>query len=732
MKGSILMLKQIISTLLLVILQATAVFALGGYSYSDNVAPSQTPPGSLTVAQVPQFVSMGFDDNKYQDGVEWAAALVRSRINPKGTGNPGTYDSMPARAGFYIMALPGYDNPLLKSALYDLYLDGNELGDHTLNHLDGVEGKFTVANWTAEILPCLGFLTDSLFIPSTDIWGFRTPFLAYNNNGFTAMKNAGFVYDCSIEEGENPAIDGTNFMWPYTLDNGSPGANYSAGIGSHEPIDSTHKGLWELPSYQVIAPPDSLCSAYGIPTGLRHRFYNNLITSNADSSFDTLEGKITGLDYNIWYDFNATADEFVAILKYTLDLRMKGNRAPFLCGAHTDFYSIQYVSDPKGCNTNYLQRRAAMASFFDYALAKPEVRVVPPREIIRWMRNPVALGSAFNGPCTLTVSKTDSGTVSVSPEKASYAKNEQVTLTATPAPGWVFDRWAGADLTGTEQNQVYSMYKNISARAVFKRQGIPLDTTRSSANLVTTSVWTADKDDSSKVLAQKTSGDSVYATFLQAPTTDTYIAWVTFTAGFANYIPNTIGVEVEYKCDKPLIVQFDQPDLEKDESYAFYQYIAPASKTQWTNVRIPVAQFYQPDWTPLASKTSLKLNTVGSMVFIPSISESGDTGTVTIRKLRLFYGSAGVMRRYSTASTSAFSIRQVRPGVCVLNVPATDKYTVRFFSINGSEIKSMKDTPLSHGANIVRFGRDEFAAGMYLVSVRSKTLKSLTMKMAIR
>jgi hypothetical protein len=716
----------------MVFLQATGALSLGGYSYTDNVPPSQNPPASFSPSQVPQFVVLGFDDNKYQDGVEWAAGLLRNRINPKGSGNPATYDSMPARAGFYVMALPAYDNPMLKSALYNLFLDGNELGDHTLNHLNGVDSNFTVAAWAAEIAPCLALLIDSLSIPSKDIWGFRSPYLAYNNNGFTAMKNSGFVYDCSIEEGEDTAINGTNYFWPYTLDNGSPGATYSAGIGSHEAVDASHKGLWELPSYLVIAPPDSECPKYGIASGLRHRLYNNLIASNADSSFDTTNGKITGLDYNIWYDFNATADEFVAILKYTLDLRMKGNRAPFICGAHTDFYSIQYVSDPKGCNTTYLDRRAAMASFLDYALAKPEVRMIPPREIIRWMRNPVALGQAFNGPCTLTVSTIDSGTVSVNPQKASYAKNEQVTLTATPAPGWVFERWAGPDITAATQSAAFSMYKNIAAKAVFKRTELPFDTLKPSANLVTTASWSTDQDASSKVLAEKTTGDSVYATFLQAPTTDTFVAWVTFTAGLGKTIPNVIGIEVEYKCDKPLIIQFDQPELEKDESYAFYQYIAPVSKTQWNDVRIPVEQFYQPDWTPLASKTSLKLNTVSNMVFYPSISESGDTGTVKIRTLRLFYGAAGVLHSPVFGNGSSFSIHPARQGMYVLNVPMTDKYSVKFFSVNGREIQCLNNMFLTQGANIVRLDRIGLAAGMYLVCVKSKTLKSRNMKMIVK
>jgi hypothetical protein len=207
---------------------------------------------------------------------------------------------------------------------------------------------------------------------------------------------------------------------------------------------------------------------------------------------------------------------------------------------------------------------------------------------------------------------------------------------------------------------------------------------------------------------------------------------VTFTAVFSDNLPNVIGVEVEYKCDKPLIIQFDQPVLEKDESYAFYQYVAPASKTQWNNVRIGVDKFYQPDWTPLASKIPLILNDVGSMVFIPAINESGDTGTVMIRKLRLFYGAAGVHRNVVGHAASAFSMHPARPGMFVLNVPQDDEYTIRFFSVNGSEAGRLANARLARGANTVRLDRGVLAAGVYLVNVKSRTMKSMNMKMIVK
>jgi len=44
---------------------------------------SIVPPGGLAVANVPQFVSIGFDDNAFEDGMKWALDLLKaSRTRP--------------------------------------------------------------------------------------------------------------------------------------------------------------------------------------------------------------------------------------------------------------------------------------------------------------------------------------------------------------------------------------------------------------------------------------------------------------------------------------------------------------------------------------------------------------------------------------------------------------------------------------------------------------------------
>jgi len=190
-------------------------------------------------------------------------------------------------------------------------------------------------------------------------------------------------YDCSIAEGYQWEQDGTDFLWPYTLDEGSPGHEVMVDWGSADPIDD-HPGLWEKPVHAVIVPPDEACSQYGVPPGLRDRL------QAVQPWFDPDGGKITGFDYNLWVAFEMTAAEAEATLKYTLDLRMAGNRAPMMLGGHTDEYSSLYTAAP---NATTQERQAAVEAFLDHALDHPEVRVVPMAEIIEWMREPEPLPS---------------------------------------------------------------------------------------------------------------------------------------------------------------------------------------------------------------------------------------------------------------------------------------------------------------------------------------------------
>jgi hypothetical protein len=354
---------------------------LGPWTGKDNVPASVVPPGNFTPDRVPMFVSLGFDDNPESRGVVWATGVFSALRNPPGRGKVATYDGTTTRATFYHSSIYATAAPSWRTA----YLAGFETGDHTVNHFHGAAadaGKnFDVAGWTGEIQGCIDFLTSgAVGMRRAEIFGFRTPFLQYNANVFPAVKALGFWYDCSIQEGFDANQDGTNFFWPYTLDNGSPG---HAAQSKLTPITTWPTGLWEMPAYRVIVPPDAEAVKYGVATGLRAK-----LTRLHPDYFTEAAGQITGLDYNLWYDFTLTKAEFLATLKYTFDLRRKGNHAPFLFGMHSAIYTDQ---TPVGPIASLSERQQAIDEFLRYALTFPEVRVVATKAVLDWIRNPVPL-----------------------------------------------------------------------------------------------------------------------------------------------------------------------------------------------------------------------------------------------------------------------------------------------------------------------------------------------------
>jgi hypothetical protein len=310
-------------------------------------------------------------------------------------------------------------NPSSEKSIYNLqwilsetFKDGHEMGNHSWNHTTFTGTSFE--EWSSQMKRCnddmvkppppdstvglLGF--DFSFGPGVKngtIVGFRTPFLRCNDNTFKALQAGAFKYDCSLEEGYQSDQDGKDFLWPYTLDEGSPGNDYLVQQGSEKMPIGKWPGLWEMPAYAVVMPADGDCRRYGIAPGLRKK-----VAEYCGVEVARVE-RVTGLDYNLWLDnanggVHLTKEQFVAVLKNTLDLRLTGNRAPLLFGAHSDMYNTEYQRlHGSKMAASLAQRQQAVEEFIKYALSKPEVRVVPHKDIIAWLRKPVPLGGTGAG-----------------------------------------------------------------------------------------------------------------------------------------------------------------------------------------------------------------------------------------------------------------------------------------------------------------------------------------------
>jgi hypothetical protein len=319
------------------------------------------------------FVVLGWDDNAEAEAMDWSTQLASSHSNADGSPVLFTYYNTTTYAGAAGQAW--------KSA-YDL---GHEMGNHTINH--NTSNATDAATWEGELQGCHDTQV-GLGISGTDIYGFRTPFLSGNDDTITAVQDMGYWYDCILEEGYQYDQDGTNFLWPYTLDEGSPGNDLvadewqSPAKGTVEP----HPGLWEMPAYTFIVPDDAACAELGIEPGLQQRVVENIMASE---SWTWEPPKITGFDYNLWFSARMTQEEVTATLKHTLNLRLAGNRAPFLAGTHTSYYVPSW--DTNSPNANSDQRRAAIEDFVEYAVGLPDVRMTSAKKTLDWIRNPEAL-----------------------------------------------------------------------------------------------------------------------------------------------------------------------------------------------------------------------------------------------------------------------------------------------------------------------------------------------------
>jgi hypothetical protein len=224
-----------------------------------------------------------------------------------------------------------------------------------------------------------------------NLHSFRAPRLETNSGEFFALKQLGYEYDCGLEEGYEETRNGTNFLWPYTTDNGSVNAYTQKSNGEHVYLDSMPSGVWEIPVNCVIVPqalrPGIFSKYRQISAGsVDGDWAKNPTEAAADSiewCFGAGDGKITCFDFNIFILYGLSKSEFIQTMVYNLRQRLAGGKAPFQYGCHPDYYTPIYDNATlqnnfnkdsyglvvsKGWNT-WKDRKAAVAAFLDSAIA---------------------------------------------------------------------------------------------------------------------------------------------------------------------------------------------------------------------------------------------------------------------------------------------------------------------------------------------------------------------------
>lgn len=690
--------KKIISTLSLSIcigLSSSVVLQA-----QDSLAPAATPPGGIAIKKAPQFVCFGWDDNYYSGipgsggtgGMTWILDFTKTLKNPAGSSNASTFDNSDVRCTFFNIATYAQESgeesaTYVKQAWRRAFDEGHEIGNHTFDHPNGT--AFSESDWEKQILaneavifkpydalesPLATDTSKGLGLTKANIYGFRTPFLAYSVNLFNALKKNNYLYDCTIEEGWQTDQDGTNMLWPYTLDNGSPGHDVLVGWGT-KPALTPVKGLWEMPAYCYIVPPDNLCAYYGCTPGLRNRI-NKIM-----SYFDVSNGKLTGFDYNMMGSkadgaANLNKEECLAIFKYTFDLHYNGNRSPFLIGAHTSYYSSFWNEAPAIPKPE--DRQWIMEELIKYMLTKSDTRIVRYVDVVNWMKSPVALADNA-GPFTIEVLDSN-GTVDISPVKTSYTKDEQVTLTPKPASGYVFESWAGS-VNSLEDTITITMDENKLIYAIFRTAPITCD---SSLNTFHQATFSAAKDGlGSKAVMSRTYGatPSISLDWEMVKRTSQW-PWLELDIKYPIDLFGMCSMDITYSSDKPLVLSLMQAPLSgTGESY---QIELPVQATA-VSITKNITDFKQPSWA--TTILPLDLTKVTSIAISPNIDTetAADKGKFTFSELQL-YGL--YLPTPVGAGIQTFDNLNVNMYTDVLHnlhvqVNETNTYTIHVFTMEG-------------------------------------------------
>ncbi|OAQ24568.1 hypothetical protein K457DRAFT_81884 [Linnemannia elongata AG-77] len=186
------------------------------------VCPSVNPPKGMDPKTVPQFFTLTFDDAVQAPTVPVAASLMATHRNP---------NNCPIKATWFAQTL--YSDFAL---IQQWYAAGNEIADHTMNHI-GTPPIEEVSGNRKAINAFSG-------IPYAKMTGFRAPLLNYSKSTFDVLAQEKIQYDSST------TATTTDAYWPYTLDYGVANDcwNGICAQGVAQP------GMWEIPMHAIIDP----------------------------------------------------------------------------------------------------------------------------------------------------------------------------------------------------------------------------------------------------------------------------------------------------------------------------------------------------------------------------------------------------------------------------------------------------------------------------------------------
>ncbi|MDR0304117.1 MAG: polysaccharide deacetylase family protein [Chitinispirillales bacterium] len=739
-----------------------SVFLIAAVSFADvDREALRKAPGSLTKENTPQFIVLGSDDNTKAAAVKWMQSVVDGGTNKNGSKRyMSFYCNTDQTAAEWDL------NENLVEAVYAAYKAGHEIGNHTSTHIYCVEygnidedGKDNGNRASEDVIKNeVQRVQDILVkagIPKEHQTGFRTPYLRYSDSTFSAIeKVGGFLYDCSISAASDNKA-GTNFF-PYKIDMDDGFGNFtpdnskdfnSWGITS---VVKEHKNLWELPCVNYAIDPQDMDYVRGVLD---------------DGEFD---GYITGLDYNLWEEAKLDSAQTVRAWMHTLNESLKGNRAPFTFGCHS-----QYYFEAKTGEFPYItpeQRQGAFEKFVEEASKLDNVFFVSGDMVIRWMQNPVK-ASEFNpenykrtkytAATTPTAIKLSSKTIDAGTKTVGNLRAVDLDVSATHT----FTIKGGADavlfaidgnkLSFKDNAQVGQYSVEIEANngktSISETFGIKVNKAYSTnENLIGGDYEWWDEYDEHEIGSdcKITAQEPLTATLTMGISDEKTgkWAWVSVATEYKWSLLGLKRIEITYTSDKALQIGtgqwLDGKGKEKGEYYG-YGFAAPLSKTG-TSEEVKTAIIYPEDFDWSYSEASdnwkgkLPKSFEDALPRVNEISisavEDGVTNIV-IKSLRLIGVTDDtepvniIVPTKKLASGKGISFNGVSGKDIRLDIVKAGVYHVEIFTVNGKRVFSQKNT-LSAGINSVAMPKN-LAKGIAVIRV-SGLNASLEQKLMIK
>lgn len=286
-------------------------------------------PGELPSADVPQMITITFDDAVNNNNIELYNELFNGkRKNPNGCNIKGTFFLSHKYANY--------------SAVQELHRRGHEIASHSITH-NGDENFWsnaTVDDWAKEMAGMRIIVEKFANISDNSIVGIRAPYLRVGgNNQFVMMEEQAFLYDSTVTASlTNPPL------WPYTMYFRMPHKCH----GNLQNCPTRSHAVWEMVMNELDRREDPTIDE-DLPGCAMVDSCNNILTG----------------------------DQFYNFLNYNFDRHYQQNRAPL--GLY--FHAAWLKNNPEFFE--------AFQFWIDEILEKhSDAYFVTMTQVIQWMQNP--------------------------------------------------------------------------------------------------------------------------------------------------------------------------------------------------------------------------------------------------------------------------------------------------------------------------------------------------------